>query len=291
MTRKDKSLMAVARTLDGRERTVPVKDTECPETEQQAFGVPQAGNAAPTCGANPARDKRRSSRWRLAGAIATLILLLGFAAAWKWTRMSEFLDIDLVLRWTRWLGESRLAPLYVPLIYTLSGLVAFPVTILIVATALTFGAVAAFVYSMAGCLASAAALFFLGHLLGRETIQRFAGERLARFNESLARQGLYTIIALRLFPVGPYTVVNFMAGASEIRFRDYMLGTFIGMVPALVLVTVLGDRLGDALRHPSASNLLLLAVVTAAFVVANILVRRSMNRRKQGSRAGQENPS
>jgi uncharacterized membrane protein YdjX (TVP38/TMEM64 family) len=73
---------------------------------------------------------------------------------------------------------------------------------------------------------------------------------------------------LRLLPVAPFTVVNLVAGASEIRARDYMLGSLFGMSPGIVLMTVFGDRLGAWLRDPDMPNL---AVVTGVAVAALLL--------------------
>jgi phospholipase D1/2 len=47
------------------------------------------------------------------------------------------------------------------------------------------------------------------------------------------------VAAIRLVPIAPFTLVNLIAGASKIRFADYLLGTVIGMAPGLVLMSAL----------------------------------------------------
>ncbi|MFP5213971.1 MAG: VTT domain-containing protein, partial [Acidobacteriota bacterium] len=210
---------------------------------------------------------------------AILLVLLGFAAAWQWTSLREWMSLDAVTYWASYIGDRPSAPLIVMAAYSIGGLVVFPVTLLVVATAVAFSTFTAFWYSLMGCLSSAITLFMVGHFMGRETVRRFAGSRLNRLSRTLAQQGLLTVITLRLFPVAPYTVINFVAGASHIRFRDYILGTILGLLPGILAITILGDRLGNAIRHPRLENFMALAVLVALFIAANILVRKRLERR------------
>ena len=87
------------------------------------------------------------------------------------------------------------------------------------------------------------------------------------------------MLTVRLIPVAPFTVVNLVAGASHIRFRDFLLGTIFGMVPGTIAITVFSDRLAAAVHHPSPVNIALLvgsAIVigTAAFAAYRWLRRR-----------------
>jgi uncharacterized membrane protein YdjX (TVP38/TMEM64 family) len=84
---------------------------------------------------------------------------------------------------------------------------------------------------------------------------------------------------LRLFPVAPFTVVNLIAGASELRARDYMLGSLIGMSPGIVLMTLFGDRLGAWLRDPNVGNLAVVVGIAAlALALAWVLTRWARRR-------------
>jgi phospholipase D1/2 len=167
----------------------------------------------------------------------------------------------------------------VVLAYTLGGLIMFPVTLLMVATALTFGPITAFIYSILGCLSSAVLLYGIGHVMGKEAVRKFAGSRLNSLNQRLSNQGLITIITLRIIPVAPYTIVNFIAGASHIRFRDFVLGTIIGMSPGIFAITMLGDRLGYTIRNPGLKSFLFLAGMVVFLILLNVLTRRWLERR------------
>jgi uncharacterized membrane protein YdjX (TVP38/TMEM64 family) len=59
-----------------------------------------------------------------------------------------------------------------------------------------------------------------------------------------------------------------VAGASRIRFRDYLVGTVVGMLPGILAITVFTDRLVAAAQNPSWINLLV--AVAVAITLAGI---------------------
>jgi phospholipase D1/2 len=70
-----------------------------------------------------------------------------------------------------------------------------------------------------------------------------------------------------------------VAGASEIRTRDYLLGSLFGMAPGIVLMTVFGDRLGAWLRQPDLPHLVVVASLAALALVLTWALRRWSRRR------------
>lgn len=80
---------------------------------------------------------------------------------------------------------------------------------------------------------------------------------------------------VRTLPIAPFTIVNLVAGASQIRFTDYVLGTLLGMAPGILAVTIFTDRLLAFLKHPDLVNIL--AMVGALIFLA--LATRWLKRR------------
>lgn len=89
-----------------------------------------------------------------------------------------------------------------------------------------------------------------------------------------------TVLAVRLLPVAPFTVVNLVAGASRIRFRDFILGSILGMTPGLLGISLFSDRVLAVLRNPSPLTLALLLVAIAAIALGAYLLKRWFTRRK-----------
>ncbi|HJU06253.1 MAG TPA: VTT domain-containing protein, partial [Nitrospiraceae bacterium] len=95
----------------------------------------------------------------------------------------------------------------------------------------------------------------------------------------LAKRGLLTVIAVRVLPVAPFTVVNLVAGASHIGFRDFVLGTVIGELPGLAAMSAFFDNVMEAIRHPGPISFLVLAAVAGAIAVGALGLRRWLSKR------------
>jgi phospholipase D1/2 len=166
-----------------------------------------------------------------------------------------------------------------------------PITLLIVATALVFGPVGAFLYAVSGALLGATLGFWLGRVLGRDFVRRLAGRRLNHLSRRLARRGLLAVVAVRIIPVAPFTVVNLAAGASHIGFRDFAVGTVLGMLPGILAIALFSDRMLAALRQPSALTLATLGAVVLAIVAFTYLLRGALRRRALRASVPAANPS
>jgi uncharacterized membrane protein YdjX (TVP38/TMEM64 family) len=91
----------------------------------------------------------------------------------------------------------------------------------------------------------------------------------------LARRGILTVIALRMIPVAPFTAIDLFAGASYIRFRDYLIGTLIGMLPGVGVMAVFAEgNLG--LVHDADLHHFLVAAFSLVFIVGLMLLARPL---------------
>jgi phospholipase D1/2 len=159
-----------------------------------------------------------------------------------------------------------------------------PLTLLILQAAFIFGPATGFLTAFTGALVSAVIAFLIGRAIGRDGLQRLAPPRLTRLSGGLARRGVLTVVAIRLLPVAPFTVVNMVLGAARIKLWHFTIGTAIGLAPGCVALTIFGDRLSQALRRPDVLNFLILGLVAAALSLGGAwLVRRVQRRSSCGA--------
>jgi phosphatidylserine/phosphatidylglycerophosphate/cardiolipin synthase-like enzyme/uncharacterized membrane protein YdjX (TVP38/TMEM64 family) len=228
----------------------------------------------------PRHAHPHASRRLLAGG-ALVVALAALGLAWRYSPLQEWLQVEHLAAIAETLRGAPAAPLLVLGGYALASLLAVPITLLIVATALVFGPLAAFLYALSGALAGAALGFGAGRVLGRDFVRRVAGRRINVLSRRLAQRGVLAMVAVRILPVAPFTVVNLVAGASHIRFRDFALGTVIGLLPGVTGITLFSDRVIAAARQPSALTLATLGAVVAGIVAITWLLRRLLQRRAQ----------
>ncbi len=174
-----------------------------------------------------------------------------------------------------WVAEWGLAggAVFV-ILYAAITLTPAPKNVLSVAAGLAFGFWWALVAVYAGALMGAAAAFLLGRSWGREAVERFTGARVARLDEVLRRRGLVAVIGVRLIPIIPFTAINYGAGLTAVRRRDYALGTALGIIPGTVAYVALGAY-GLDWGWPAWTAIGVLGALTLAGAIYASLRRRS----------------
>jgi uncharacterized membrane protein YdjX (TVP38/TMEM64 family) len=156
-------------------------------------------------------------------------------------------------------------------------LAVLPVVLLIAATGIAFGPVLGPIYAMAGCLASASIGFALGRWMGVRRVERLGGERIKRLNETLKRNGTLAVFFARKVPA-PFALTNIVVGASTVAYRDFLVGTFLGMCAFVIALAGFGYQLTRALDHPSPSTI----AGAALFVGIPLSVAWVVNRALRG---------
>ncbi len=272
------SLIAAAESAYNSDRTLEPLNDQLPES----YVIPETMIVDPERPVEPEKlvaefvpeEVRASANHWLLRNIILLVFLFGLAAAWRWTPLANWVNLDAVTAWIGRISDFPIAPLAIIAAYVVGGLILFPATLMVVATALSFDPLPSFLYSMTGCLLSAALSYSIGRMLGHETVRRLAGTRLNRLHRRLIHRGLITIITLRMVPVSPFTVVNMAAGAFRIRLRDLLLGTLIGMSPGILAITVFTGGLQNAIRHPNMKSLAALAGLVCIIAAVAFWFRR-----------------
>lgn len=227
-----------------------------------------------------AEEERQPVLGRVALFAIAALILGGLALAWHATPLHDYLDIATLTRFGENLQRQPLTPLLVLGGYVLAGLLVMPIVVLIAVTGIVFGPWLGAAYAISGSLLSAAALYGVGRGVGRDLVRRLAGRRIQRLNRQLGRRGLLAVAVLRLVPIAPFSVVNVVAGASQISLRHFLLGTLIGMTPGILLTVAFVDSMVAALRHPSAGSIALLVVVVVLVLAVSALLRRWLGRRR-----------
>jgi len=217
---------------------------------------------------------RRHWQGRLARLAVLLLLVVGLALL----AYGDLLGVrEQVTRLFDLAERYRSSPLGAAIVlatFVLGSLVLVPITLLITATAASMGPLAGFLYALMGSVAAAGVTFLLGRALGRERVRRLAGRRVNAVMRRVAGHGVLAVALLRLVPLAPFSVVNVVAGVSEIRLRDFLAGSALGLLPGIALATLLGNQLGALIRRPDATSLAALVACVAVVAAASALLRR-----------------
>jgi uncharacterized membrane protein YdjX (TVP38/TMEM64 family) len=161
----------------------------------------------------------------------------------------------------------------------------FVATTLVLAPDWPLSITAGFVYGfwalpivLAAATMAATLSFLAARYLVRDRVRGFltGRPRLAAIDRAVAEEGWKIVALLRLSPVIPFNLQNYVFGATAVPLLHYVAATGIGIVPGSLLYVYLG-ALGNAARHRGGVGaslewllfgLGLLATLAAAIVVA-----------------------
>ncbi len=209
-----------------------------------------------------------------------LLLLFALGLSWK------FLDpalIDSISNSVRNIPNTPWAGFLVVGIYCLLSLFVFPISILLYGTILSFGLFPGILYCFAGTMTAAIMNYYFGAWFSQKQVFKFLdNRRLSDLKDALRSPSLATVMIIRLTPVAPFTIENYLAGAVGVNLRLYIVGTFLGLMPGIFCIALITTALSPYVKNPlyyipiyfGMSTVLLLLIVIGKKIARAIARRR-----------------
>ena len=171
------------------------------------------------------------------------------------------------------------APMASCFLMVLQALVApVPSFLITFANGLAFGVIWGWVLSVFGHVLAASVCFGISRALGRVPVEVLVGKAgLESADRWFARWGVYAVFAGRLLPGVAFDAISYAAGLTNMRFRNFLVATTLGIIPQTFLYSYLGRQ------APQYVGLFL--VTTGIFLLAVIavaVVRYRRERRRPG---------
>jgi uncharacterized membrane protein YdjX (TVP38/TMEM64 family) len=224
---------------------------------------------------------RKASAWRKGIVLAVVVLVvIGLFATF---------DVRAVLRaaldWIEQLGPWGQV-LFV-LIYIAATVLLIPGSALGLGAGALFGIVRGSLLVSLGSTLGATCAFLLGRYLARGWVAKKIEGRasFAAIDQAVAGEGWKIVLLTRLSPVFPFTLLNYAFGLTRVSLREYVLASWLGMMPGTVMYVYLGSLartgLADQQRTPGEWALYalgLLATVAVTLIVTRI-ARRALAKR------------
>lgn len=139
-----------------------------------------------------------------------------------------------------------------------------PQWMLITGTVLAFGPWEGGLLAWCGSLAAAMLGFWIGHFVGAERLRKLDARLIRKLSAAVRKNGFMTSLVVRLVPTGPAILVNLAAGVARMKFRHFVAGTALGIIPKIVVVALISQGLISGLSGS------LMAVFFAALAAAAI---------------------
>ena len=222
--------------------------------------------------------KRQTQRFLLNLALVVIVLgaLSGSAIAYfsQYRRFSRENVAAFIDQFGPW------APLAYAGVYIVSSPVPFLAQALSTAGGLLFGPVYGTLYAAPVATASALIPFTIARRLGREWVEsKLEGQRVNQIYElTSGRSGFTFVLLLRLVPILPWEIQNYVAGLSKASVPAMLIATLIGTTPGTFLLALLGSSVAEA--SPTRFVLAVLLLGFTSLGIPPIIILRRNRRRK-----------
>ncbi|KAK8988023.1 hypothetical protein V6N11_065622 [Hibiscus sabdariffa] len=139
-------------------------------------------------------------------------------------------------------GPLVLAIAYIPLT-----ILAVPASVLTLGGGYLFGFLVGFISDSIGAILGAGAAFLLGKTIGRSLVFSKLKDypQFQLIAIAIQRSGFKIVLLLRLAPLVPFSVLNYLLSVTPISFGEYILASWLGMVPLTVALVYAGTTLKD----------------------------------------------
>ena len=171
--------------------------------------------------------------WTRGFLLLALIGGIALAAVYR-----EQLDAAALARWVD--DAGALGPLLFMLIYAAATVLFVPGSLLTLAGGALFGPVWGTLYNLSGATLGATLAFLAARYLAGDWVAARTGRRLQAIKQGIEKEGWRFVAFTRLVPLFPFNLLNYALGLTRIPLGQYVLATYVCMLPGALAYTYLG---------------------------------------------------
>jgi uncharacterized membrane protein YdjX (TVP38/TMEM64 family) len=223
--------------------------------------------------ASESTSQPAGSKWKW---IVWLFVILAVFVALYFSGVFPFLQAQMksALKWIEGLGVW--GPVMFIVLYVVACVFFIPGSVLTLGAGAAFRVVQGSIYVSIGATLGATAAFLVGRYLARGWVEKKiqGNATFSAIDRAVADEGWKIVGLTRLSPIFPFALLNYGFGVTRVKLRDYMLASWIGMMPGTVLYVYLGSIARAAGEKKTPAEWALLGAGLAATVLVTIYITR-----------------
>jgi len=196
-----------------------------------------------------------------------------------------------LLDFMNWINDIQ--PLYgtitLTIMYAFAMIFCFPGTPFNLAAGFLFGVWLGTAVTVVGCDLGATLAFMIGRTLGKDWAQEQVAKskKFTLVNMAVEKNAWLIIFLVRLSPVLPFGLCNYLFGVTKVKFSSYWTATTCGLIPCTVAYTYLGslmrnltDIYSEDGGDSSSTALIAVAIVVTVLgiVVITYVTKRTLDK-------------
>ncbi|WP_408011358.1 TVP38/TMEM64 family protein [Pseudalkalibacillus sp. A8] len=205
---------------------------------------------------------------------SSIVAIVAFVIWFSTTQLN--LDANEIRDWIIEFGIF--APIIYMLLYTVRSLIFFPASVLSITGGLAFGPLFGTIFTVLGATAGALLSFIVARKIGKNIAKKEWKGKGKTIQLQLEKSGFFYVLLFRFIPLFNFDLISYTAGVSKVRFRDFFLGTLIGIIPG----TFAYNFLGSSLVKGDPKIILFAVIVFTALTVVPMWVRNKWMKRQEG---------
>jgi uncharacterized membrane protein YdjX (TVP38/TMEM64 family) len=224
------------------------------------------------------------SRWRIVVWVVAVAVVVAVSRVFDMPSL-----LQAALAWIRGLGPW--GPAIFVLLYVAATVLLLPAVVLTLGAGAVFGVAQGFLMVSVGATLGATAAALIGRYLARDWVARRLANspKLSAIDEAVAREGWKIVFMTRLSPAFPFVGLNYAFGLTRVSLPQYVLASWIGMMPGIALYAYIGSLAGDVAAAAAGGRIrsmwewglyaLGLVATVAVTVYVTRLARRALDKR------------
>jgi uncharacterized membrane protein YdjX (TVP38/TMEM64 family) len=174
-------------------------------------------------------------------SLAALVILIFIVKRFP---LMQNLSINSIVRFIS--RRRKYDELYFLAICTLRPVLVFvPSSMLSIAGGTVFGPVKGIILNMIGFFLSGTMAFYLSRFMGKDFVDRIVRGKALELDKALEKNGFKVMFLFRFPPIFPYDVFSYAAGLTKIKYKDFILGSLLGVIPETICYSFMGNKIGE----------------------------------------------
>lgn len=188
----------------------------------------------------------------------------------------EFLDIVLEL-----LDKyEKLGPFLGILLPFIEAFLPFlPLFVFVMANSVAYGLFKGFLYSWIGSSFGSIAVFFLIRKFGNKKIMMKIkrNKQVIHVTSWVERHGFGPLFILLCFPFSPSSIINIVAGLSNVSKQQFILAVFLGKSVMIFSIAYIGSSIMEFAKNP-VKSIIVTACIIVFWIFGKFLEKKIMQR-------------
>jgi len=180
-------------------------------------------------------------------ALLPALVVVALALAWRlgYFELARREQLRALVRQAR---HTPAAGLVYVIAYALIAALGLPITVLCIIGGALFGTARGATLAWSGAMAATLIAHTLARSIGQKSVHQLLG-RHHLLDRLRKRSDFWLLVRLRLAPVPPFAVLDYVAGLVGVSLRVLLLATAIGVLPAVAAYCYAGAELVTGLQQ------------------------------------------